>query len=331
MRVYVCEYVTGGGCLTEALPASLVREGELMLRALVRDLSDIDGIEVVVSRDARLPDPGLACEVIRLEPSADAWAQWRRAIARADATWPIAPETGGALERLSRLVLDTQRALLGSTPASVAVAASKRATAARLAQCGIAVVPTYPVAQAPLGQAPFWVVKPDDGAGAEDTRLYARDALAAALADGAIPSGHVAQPYLEGTAASLSLICRDGRAWLLTANRQRIACEDGAFRLQGVVVNGLARERARFEPLARAVAAAFPGLWGYVGIDAICTPEAIRVLEINPRLTTSYAGLRAALGVNPAALVLALAHADPRVPTAARPPVDVDVELGCAA
>ena len=30
------------------------------------------------------------------------------------------------------------------------------------------------------------------------------------------------------------------------------------------------------------------------------------MLEVNPRLTTSYAGLRAALNVNPAALVLDL-------------------------
>jgi predicted ATP-grasp superfamily ATP-dependent carboligase len=32
------------------------------------------------------------------------------------------------------------------------------------------------------------------------------------------------------------------------------------------------------------------------------------VLEVNPRLTTSYAGLRDALGINPARLVLDLLH-----------------------
>jgi len=42
-----------------------------------------------------------------------------------------------------------------------------------------------------------------------------------------------------------------------------------------------------------------------VGIDLVRTEQGLVMLEINPRLTTSYAGLRRALGVNPAGLVLA--------------------------
>ena len=52
--------------------------------------------------------------------------------------------------------------------------------------------------------------------------------------------------------------------------------------------------------------AAIPSLRGYVGIDFIQTEEGPMVLEINPRLTTSYCGLRSALGVNVADLVLQL-------------------------
>jgi predicted ATP-grasp superfamily ATP-dependent carboligase len=45
-------------------------------------------------------------------------------------------------------------------------------------------------------------------------------------------------------------------------------------------------------------------LWGYVGVDLVLADAGPIVLEINPRLTTSYCGLRDALGINPAALVL---------------------------
>jgi len=54
------------------------------------------------------------------------------------------------------------------------------------------------------------------------------------------------------------------------------------------------------------VAQAIPGLWGYVGIDLVDTADGPQVIEINPRLTTSYCGLASALGINPAARVLAL-------------------------
>ncbi|HEU5303158.1 MAG TPA: ATP-grasp domain-containing protein, partial [Gemmatimonadales bacterium] len=45
---------------------------------------------------------------------------------------------------------------------------------------------------------------------------------------------------------------------------------------------------------------------GYVGVDLILTRHGPAVLEINPRLTTSYCGLRQAVGVNTAAVVLSL-------------------------
>jgi predicted ATP-grasp superfamily ATP-dependent carboligase len=49
-----------------------------------------------------------------------------------------------------------------------------------------------------------------------------------------------------------------------------------------------------------------PELWGYAGVDVMRCEQELRVLEVNPRLTTSYAGLRRSLGINPAALVLDL-------------------------
>ena len=55
MRVLVCEFVTGGGLAGAVLPASLAREGDMMLQSLVKDLADLPDITVVVTRDGRLP------------------------------------------------------------------------------------------------------------------------------------------------------------------------------------------------------------------------------------------------------------------------------------
>ena len=60
----------------------------------------------------------------------------------ADAVWPLAPQAGGQLERLSRQVLGHRRILLGSKPGALRVAASRLRTSRMRARAGIAVVPT---------------------------------------------------------------------------------------------------------------------------------------------------------------------------------------------
>ena len=59
-----------------------------------------------------------------------------------------------------------------------------------------------------------------------------------------------------------------------------------------------------FAGLGGAIAAAIPGLAGYVGVDFVLTPAGPVVLEVNPRLTSSYCGLSRALGRNVAAEIL---------------------------
>jgi len=54
MKILIFEYITGGGMLGELLPASLLKEGELMLNTVACDFSDIDEVEVCVLRDHRL-------------------------------------------------------------------------------------------------------------------------------------------------------------------------------------------------------------------------------------------------------------------------------------
>lgn len=337
MRILVYEHVTGGGLAGAPLPPALCRDGDIMLRALVDDLADVPGVEVVTTRDARLPDPGLPARVRRIAapaPCFDAEAPSRRDHTPAwlpfcdgvDAVWPIAPESDAVLARHTAAVLTSGRTLLASRPDAIAIAASKRRTSECLARAGVEVVPTVPLAEFVSGVLPRsaegWVVKPDDGAGCEDTS-WLPDANAvrdlARRIDDAVH--YVVQPYLSGTPASLSLLCRDAVATLLTCNAQQVVRESGVFRFNGVFVGALELERARYAPVATAVAAALPGLWGYAGVDLIDTPRGPVVLEVNPRLTTSYAGLRTALCCNPVALVLALlddSHELPASPRAVR-------------
>jgi predicted ATP-grasp superfamily ATP-dependent carboligase len=234
---------------------------------------------------------------------------------RADAVWPIAPETYGALKRLSMEILDCGRTLLGSRPEALDITASKTLTAQTLAQAGVPVVATYRhPAQLPADIQEV-VIKPDDGAGCQDTHKFSRaDALD--WWNNKSPANHVVQPYLHGDARSLSLLCDGESAQLLSCNEQQISIEGSELRFIGVKVNAVQTNRDRYAQHAKQIAGAIPGLWGYVGVDLIETSSGPVVIEINPRITTSYAGLRQALGSNPAALVLALPDSRP----ASQPP-----------
>lgn len=307
MKIFVYEHITGGGCLDGPLPRALLAEASLMVGALLQDLADVPGIELVTLRDWRLPQPSLPIECRPVRDPAQRSAAFEEAVRSTDATWPTAPETGGVLERLAERVLRAGRNLLGSRPDAVRVAASKHATARTLAAAGIATIPTF------LGTVPTdvaaagWVAKPDDGCGCEDTYLFADLPAARAWVErqGA-PGRFVLQPYVPGEATSLSVLAAEGRARLLSVNRQRIEQRGAALRFMGSTVNAFADADQRYQRLAERISAALPGLWGYVGVDLVQTESGPVVVEINPRLTTSYAGLHEAIGVNPAALVLRL-------------------------
>ena len=327
MRIFVYEHITGGGLLDQALPASLAQEGDMMLHALLRDLADIPGMEIIATRDPRLPTLDFPISVYTPHSAAETEQVLGHCMDIAEAVWPIAPESGGALERIHRSVLKHGRRLLGSHPDAVCLTASKRATSCHLTQAGIMAVPTYSADAALQDTGGSWVVKPDDGAGCSETRLF-RNLSAARQWLLGNPGNYVLQPFVPGSALSLCVLCREGTANLLSCNRQRVALRDGQFYFLGSVVNDLTDGDGAFAELARRVAAAIPGLWGYVGIDLVQSGSQRIVMEINPRLTTSYAGLHQALGCNTAALVLGLLdEAKPlRLPIFTPQRVEVDLE-----
>jgi len=276
-----------------------------MLEALLDDLAQVSGVSSMTSRDARLPELETSAEIIRIDASGDVWSTWRACLQQADAFWPIAPESGDVLARMSDMAILYHKRLLGSSPQAVRDAASKFKTNSVLAIAGIPVVPTCRASiDMQLDGGP-WVVKPDDGIGCEDSRLFQEaTAMRSWLAEGDRRQSHVVQPYIAGVPASISMVCKEGRGWLLSCNRQLIDMENNQFRYHGSVLNGMRERWDEFELIAQAVAKALPGLAGYVGIDVMVNGPEILVLEINPRLTTSYAGLHRASGCNPARLVV---------------------------
>lgn len=330
MRVFVFEYVSGGGFAGQPMVASLLAEGDLMLAAVVLDLLSIPDVVVSTCRDQRLGMPPLPIEVT---PVGDDWqTAWRTGIAAADAVLPVAPETDGILEALCRDVLDAGKVLLNSRPHGVAVAASKLATFRCLAAANVPLVASWEADRVPASAvAGPLVVKPDQGIGCQGMRLLNDGrALSDFLSQQANACDWLVQPYVSGVPASLSVMVGDDCLCLLGSNRQRVVQVDDRLVLLGCVVNGLGDHGEALLPLARQVCSAIEGLWGYVGIDLMLTDEGPLVLEVNPRLTTSYVGLSRSLGRNVAELLLLLADNGQVLPGRYLPgsSVHVDLEFG---
>jgi len=280
-----------------------------MRDALLSDLAAIPDTELITTHDVRTKPPAIACECIEIKPQDDIWEVWHECIAQAEAVWLIAPETGGILLRLTELVSSCNKTLLGSTAQAVEIASSKCSTFQVLAQAGINTLPTYRYtdwlqfqSHAPNG----WVAKMDDGAGCEDSAYFDNTSTLDAWMQ-TRQTSHIIQAYQPGIPASISMLCKHGRAWLLSCNQQKIDIVEGGFSYSGSLINGMAQHSEAFEHIAQQVAQALPGLAGYIGIDVIVdADDVIHVLEINPRLTTSYTGLHEAINCNPAKLVLDL-------------------------
>ena len=296
-----------------------------MLHALLRDLGEVEGVRLTTTRDVRLSP--LAFKRVKVQ-TIDADEEWeprlRALLEAADAFWPIAPETGGRLEALCELCERSSRLLLNSSAAAVRCAASKQRTVETLTQAGLSCVETWHPedVSAHLNEVEKVVLKPDDGVGCENMRVVAASQVPALMRD-----GDVAQPYIEGEAASLSILYGGGGHRLAGVNRQEIKCRDGGFSLKACVVNGLRNRAYDFDMMAGTIGQAIPGLAGYVGVDCVMRDDGVCLIEVNPRLTTSYVGLSRSLDVNPAACVISLLTqgVTPRIDIESA--VEIEVEL----
>lgn len=276
-----------------------------MLRALLVDITRAGATQVSVLRDPSLgfADLPTGTSVVPWHHQ-DAMGMVDECIQEADAIWPLAPESNGVLESISRRVLLHNKVLLGSTPAAVHLTGSKYRTSRALRAAGIAAVPTYHAHATLPSDAHAWVVKPDDGAGCSDTRIFSPPEAAKKWIAAQKNAGYVLQPYISGRPCSLSVLCGHGDVVLLGCNDQRVAVSDNQFHDMGSTVNGIEDDSGELERLTRRVISAIPGMWGYVGIDFILTDQGPVVLEVNPRMTLSHSGLHASIGVNPVEMLL---------------------------
>ncbi len=352
-KILVYEYLCSGVLAGKPAVASLVSEGLAMFRAVVEDLAGCPGVQMLAPLDSLLlaRDWPPALTAVAVAGEAAEQEVLSRLARQVDAALVIAPEFDGLLEQRCRWLEEWGVPLLGCGSQAVRITGDKWTLAQLWQQMG---VPTPECqlllaatrsrerserrsgARPPSQRAPLrfgslrspklrvaanGVLKPRFGAGSQATYLVHTPAdLSAALSQARAEgwsSEMLLQPFVPGQPASVALLLGPGGRWPLPACRQ-VLSSDGRFHYLGGELPLPAALNERAQQLALRAIEVVPELRGYVGVDLVLGQagdgSADRVIEINPRLTTSYAGLRRLARFNLAQALLALLGWDQPLP-----------------
>lgn len=287
-----------------------------MISALAADFLSRSDTRVVLLRDARLKDvPPPANWVVEIRGAEEEWAALRRLAREADWTVLIAPEFKRTLLDRCRAVEAAGGRLLSPNSAFIEWASDKHRCAQRLIEAGVSApigIRLRPGEPLPKDFRYPAVVKPCDGAGSQGVQWLAS---AEATYDASELGTHARlERSYPGLAASVAVLCGPRQMLPLPACRQRLT-DDGRFRYLGGETPLSESLSQRAQRLALAAVQALPATIGYVGVDLVLGEQADGredvVVEINPRLTTSYVGLRQLATTNLAAAMVGIAEGRP--------------------
>ncbi len=283
-----------------------------MLSALLEDLTRCPGVQISTLLDSKRSSPRylsehIAIQCVQPEEEKDVFCALAAA---ADWSLVIAPEFDDILAERSRWVEKASGRLLGSSPKAIQQTADKLLLSRLWMEQG---VPTpSPERIYPL------VCKPRFGAGSQATFLIHDEEELERARNQAHAEGWTGelmlQRYVPGLAVSVSFLAGKRTRHSLPAVEQRLSC-DRRFRYLGGRLSLPNNLDHRARRLAERAAACVEGLHGWFGIDLVLGDaedgSGDVAIEINPRLTTSYLGLRRLARFNLAQMMLAIATGAP--------------------
>ena len=331
MNILIFEWMIGGGRLLNAtLPdpnCPFERQGKAMAAAICEDFAKA-GHSPVLLLDARhknrVPvDLAKSCpnNLLTSSDPEEFWGDLRRRVEETDFALIIAPDSEGCLTETLNQLKPFQDKLLNPNLEFVRLTSDKQKTSEFCSPY----VPTIPgflwtgnpdldgrhlkdlsntcrVNPASLRTGCEVRIKPNDGAGSEGQWVIHSDELARRLCVNTtgqrLPRiGQRIEINLEGTPASVAgIIIEEHDVELLPPTRQQFD-SDGTF-LTAVSDLTPAQSQAATE-LAKKISRILRPKQGYFGMDILIDNSGqARLIEVNPRLTTSYTHLRQSSEMN---------------------------------
>ena len=224
-----------------------------------------------------------------------------------------------------------ERRRLNSTPAAIHLCADKLAVFELCERLGIPTIPTRRLETCSLSQLNFrvekcaasdngaesretdpnpklrgstnpqclpCVVKRRDGAGSLGMQLISTQhelqQWRMSVSPEQSPEKYIEQPWYAGTPCSMAALVQAGRVCALFPVALQHLSTEGKFRYLGGTIPAPGIEPDWLKPTVLRLVEAIPGLSGYIGFDFLIGSQSEEpvLVEINPRLCTSYVGYR---------------------------------------
>jgi len=332
-RIFIFEFVSGGGFNKVKIPISLFCEGYGMLRSIITDFKTLN-FEISTMIDYRICNLSdfLHVDELSITGKEDNFLKkFKTFVKECEYSFIIAPESSNILYKLTNIAKKSKTILLSTNLEGIRLGMSKLKTFYFFKENRAPSPKTYsiPMRKKQLDsdfvlqkfkilKKPM-VIKPEDGVGAESIYYFETQSQIKHFFQEfkhKVESGrkYILQEFIEGKDLSASLIggpyimeSQVKNPLLLSINEQNVDIKNSEYfsEYYGGYTPTENYQKTSNNLRLMLEKINFSEFSGYFGIDFIRSNDSnIYFIEINPRLTTSYIGLRNVINQNPAKLIL---------------------------
>lgn len=308
MNLLIFEFATAIGLQNPIITV----EGKAILEGLLEDLN-YRSVDYLISENPPINiskkniESDRKCNPINLKEDLLSWLD--KNIRNYDACLPVAPEEEFILYHLTKKIENKGIKIIGSSSNAVLTCSDKFETYNSLKD-SFPFIKTHKIFFSDLKNyksifnGETMVVKPADGvscSGVHIIRSYAEFIKASVKLKRVTKLPYfLLQNFIDGQSASVSLLSNGKSAIPLSLNLQNIQLNDGEVCYTGGKVPFKHKLSSNAKKISKDAVETIDGLKGYVGVDLIFDDNAkeVYILEVNPRLTTSFVALRNILNFN---------------------------------
>lgn len=301
----------------------IICEGYAMLNGVAADLKSLNHhVTVILSKHFRNYSTYLSSDRIVFVSSFEEREKIvNKILSEVDAAVAVAPETGGLLYDIVKKI-EKKGCLFLNCPSDTLRKFTRKSTIYEVLAREDVSIPK--ILKASFNEKASTIsekvrsvgypaiIKPEDGVGCSGISLIEDQsqiptALNKVKKDTSFEE-FIIQEYIEGTHASLSILCNHSDKIILSLNGQWINLQSSYSESQYLGGFIPLKSKRKIKDLAYKTAEktvkALDPLKGYVGVDVILTGKKVYVVDVNPRFTTSYIGLRKTLKSNTLGILL---------------------------
>ena len=296
LKILIYEYITGGGLINEDLSSNLLNEAKLMVSELYKDLKELKHISFKFLLDERLEIPARSSSILIKKRNFNDMYNLQ-ILKEFDLILPILPEKDLILYNYIKFLEKEKIKKVISDGKTIFSLSDKLSFYQLLRKYNLDVIPTYDIKETKLiNKLKKIIVKDRYGVGCSYVKFYNKPQE---VKFSLYNNDYVVQPYIHGEPYSISAFFTFNDFYLLTVNKQYIKFTKNNFvKLKKILVNDKGISDPKVYYLLSRIKSILPNLYGYVGNDILVVGETLHVVEINPRLTTSYIGLNRTLNIN---------------------------------